>query len=349
MDLPFYKSLPKLELHAHLNGSLSEKTLKELQASHESIQDFLKLNVLELGPSRTLEECFEIFKIAHSVTNNAKAVTKATEDVIAEFSEDGVIYLELRTTPRKEPGMTKEQYVNAVIEGIRNCKIGVPKIKVKLILSLDRKQDITEAKDTVSLALKYNKEYPDIVVAIDVSGDPTKGSWFKTLLTAEIRNNESNNLKLTVHCAEVPNEKEVLDILNFKPDRLGHGTCINPETGGSQILWDKLVEQKIFVECCLTSNVKTKTIKYYQSHHLKQFLITDHPFTLCTDDKGVFSTSLSQEFQIAAEVFGLTKHDLWKICLNTIEYTFCSEKEKQELKVLVKKWYQANLLQETTL
>lgn len=235
------------ELHAHLNGSLSAKTLKELHASNESIQDFLKLSVLELGPSKTLEECFEIFKIAHSVTNNTKAVKKATEDVIYEFFEDGVIYLELRTTPRKEQDMTKEEYVNAVIEGIINCEKEYPAIKVKLILSLDRRQDITEAEDTISLALKYNKAYPNIVVAIDVSGDPTKGSWFKTLLTEEIRNRKSNNLKLTIHCAEVPNEKEVLDILNFKPHRLGHATCINPETGGSQILWNKLQEQKIFV------------------------------------------------------------------------------------------------------
>jgi hypothetical protein len=48
----------------------------------------------------------------------------ATSNVIKEFYEDGVYYLELRTTPRQiEASMTYEQYLDAVVRGIEYEKL----------------------------------------------------------------------------------------------------------------------------------------------------------------------------------------------------------------------------------
>lgn len=229
-------------MHAHLNGSLSEKTLKELHVSEESINDFLKLNrILDLGPERTLSECFELFKVAHNVTNNPDSVFKATQNVIQEFADDNVMYLELRTTPREEADMTKKQYIDSVIKAIEHCAQTVPNITVKLLLSLDRKAPEDDARNTLELALEYTRTHSNIFKGLDVSGDPTKNSWFK-LVIAEAR---VNKLKITVHCAEVPNIKETEDIIDFLPDRIGHGTCIVAEYGGSDELFQKFLESKI--------------------------------------------------------------------------------------------------------
>lgn len=54
--------------------------------------------------NKTLQECFELFKFAHNVTNNPTNVYLATKSVIQEFYDDKVAYLELRTTPRAEEG-----------------------------------------------------------------------------------------------------------------------------------------------------------------------------------------------------------------------------------------------------
>lgn len=216
--------------------------MKELHVSEESINDFLKLNrIFDLGPERTLQECFELFKVAHNVTNNPEAVCKATQDVIKEFADDNVIYLELRTTPRQENDMTKKQYIDAVIRGIEICENTVPNINVKLILSLDRKAPVENSSNTLELALEYLRTHPNILKGIDVSGDPTKGTWFKDLVT-EAR---ANKLKVTIHAAEVPNIKETEEIIDFVPDRIGHGTCIVSEFGGSDELFQKFLESKI--------------------------------------------------------------------------------------------------------
>lgn len=58
---------------------------------------------------------------------------------------------------------------------------------------------------------------------------------------------------------------------------------------------------------------------------------------LCTDDSGVFNTSLSQEYAIAAQAFGLSHDDLWELSLQAVEHAFLSDNEKEELR---QRWVQ---------
>lgn len=60
-----------------------------------------------------------MFKAVHALTVTPEAVKLAATDVISDFEQDGVIYLELRSTPREVEGrMTKEQYIAAIIDAI---------------------------------------------------------------------------------------------------------------------------------------------------------------------------------------------------------------------------------------
>lgn len=61
---------------------------------------------------------FEKFKYAHDLTDTPAAVELATRCVIQDFHDDNVIYVELRSTPRSTPNMTKEQYIMALMETI---------------------------------------------------------------------------------------------------------------------------------------------------------------------------------------------------------------------------------------
>lgn len=61
---------------------------------------------------------FEVFSFAYSVTTTPEAIYTATYDTIKEFHDDNVIYLELRSTPRAENGMTKKEYLLAILRAI---------------------------------------------------------------------------------------------------------------------------------------------------------------------------------------------------------------------------------------
>ncbi|XP_066996474.2 adenosine deaminase-like protein [Anabrus simplex] len=337
----FCRILPKLELHAHLNGSLSNQTIKELHKTsgkpstedNDHWKSWEKItNQIE---GHSLEECFQLFNITQSLTSHPAAVFKATQDVIQEFANDGVIYLELRSTPREVPGvMSKLEYIKTIAEAILNSSC--QGILVKLIVSLDRRQGKQVAEENLDLVLNVRHQYPDIIVGTDLSGDPNKGNIDDYLPVLERA--RSLGLKLAVHCAEIPNQEEVMKILQLKPERLGHATCIHPEFGGSETLWIKLLQWEIPVEICLTSNVRCKTVPSYAAHHLERVIASKHPMTLATDDKGVFNTTLSQEYRIAAECFSLSKEDLYDLSLASVEYAFCTELEKMKMKDMFSHW-----------
>ncbi|XP_063239402.1 adenosine deaminase-like protein [Bacillus rossius redtenbacheri] len=288
------------------------------------------------GDSRTLEECFSLFGVAHSLTRTPEAVRRATEDVIREFAEDGVVYLELRSTPREVPNvMTKLQYVKEVVKAIEKCS-AEKGIVVKLLVSMDRRQGRAVAEETRALLSRARREHPGVVAGVDLSGDPAEGSVADYLPV--LRACREEGLRTSLHCAEIPQPDEVRAILDFKPDRIGHATCIHPNTGGSEELWENLVTSGVPVEICLTSNVKCKTVDSYENHHFKFLSERRHPLSLCTDDKGVFATSLSTEFMIAAKTFHLSKEHLWKICFDSISFAFASEAEKASLREHLMKW-----------
>ncbi|XP_076176171.1 adenosine deaminase-like protein isoform X2 [Ptiloglossa arizonensis] len=275
----FCHSLPKLELHAHLNGSLSLDTLKKLYKMQNPSSEDWKNIAMDIEKFSSLGECFNVFNMAHSLTVTPEAVFSSTYDVIREYATDNVIYLELRSTPRAVDGqMSKQEYLEAIIKAFWICEREFPDILVKLLISINRKQGYKAAEENINLAINFFKKYPRYVVGLDLSGDPMTGDAFLELL----KEARMAGLKVVVHCAEIPNEIETMDILEFKPDRLGHCTCIHPNLQGSNKLFDMLLNTKIPVELCLTSNVQCKTVPSYASHHFKYLYEAGHPVCLAT-------------------------------------------------------------------
>ncbi|CAN1165821.1 N6-mAMP deaminase [Linum perenne] len=198
---------------------------------------------------------------------------------------------------------------------------GRKKIYVRFLLSIDRRETTEAAMDTVKLAL----EMRDLgVVGIDLSGNPIVGEW--TTFLPALQFAREQGLCITLHCGEVPNYKEVNSMLDFLPQRIGHACFLGePE-------WKKLKSSKIPVEICLTSNIMTDTIPSLDIHHFADLYKAKHPMVLCTDDSGVFSTSLSKEYSLASSAFGLGRKELFKLARDSVEFVFADDYVKQELK-----------------
>jgi adenosine deaminase len=198
--------------------------------------------------------------------------------VIEEFAADGVRYLELRTTPRAnaDKGMTKHSYLQAVIQAIEQQQ--QVNIKTRLIISIDRRNTLEEAQETVDLALHFQQS-SNVVVGVDLCGDVMKGS-FLALKPAFERARQQGGFKLTLHFNEVAeNIPEAPELLSIRPDRLGHATLLDEYSRTT------VYQQAIPVEICMTSNVFSKTVATYEDHHVKQLLEEDHPFILCVSVK----------------------------------------------------------------
>ncbi|KAK4884272.1 hypothetical protein RN001_000543 [Aquatica leii] len=332
--LEFCQKLPKIELHAHLNGSLSPETLTVLNTPIEDIKTYQLLTKLDCIEDQ-LNLAFTLFKIAHNATNMIESTYLATKHVIEEFHKDNVIYLELRTTPRAEPQMTKRDYVNTIIKAIREQNL----ITVKLLLSINRGHCLKESEETLNLILEMHELYPDIIKGVDLSGNPNVGIFSEAMFIKA----RKSGLKITLHCAEVLNNEEVKQMLEFKPDRIGHGTFIHPTYGGSTENWKLCSDLRIPLECCLTSNVLCNTVQSYKEHHMCEWVENNLPFNINTDDKGVFSTTLTKEYFYAAHHLNLSKESLYNCSCIAIDSSFASEEEKLKLKTYLKEWKDKHL------
>ncbi|XP_041534915.1 adenosine deaminase-like protein isoform X2 [Microtus oregoni] len=302
----FYVELPKVELHAHLNGSISSSTMKKLIARKPHLKVHDHMTMIDKGKKRTLEECFQMFQVIHQLTTSAEDILMVTKDVIKEFADDGVKYLELRSTPRGDgaTGMTKKTYVESILEGIKQCKQENLDIDVRYLMAIDRRGGLTVAKETVELAKEFFLSTEDTVLGLDLSGDPT-----------------------------IPDKKkETQMLLDLLPDRIGHGTFLNSAEGGAMGHVDFVRQHRIPLELCLTSNIKSQTVPSYDQHHFGFWYSIAHPSVICTDDKGVFSTNLSQEYQLAAETFNLTPSQVWDLSYESISYIFASDNTRSELR-----------------
>ncbi|KAM0188697.1 hypothetical protein ACHAPC_003555 [Botrytis cinerea] len=178
-----FVSLPKLELHAHLSGSISRQCLHEVwlqkwERGETTMQD--PLVEMPVGKfDYDSETFFPLFsKYIYALVNDLASLIYTTNSVLSDFQADGVIYLELRTTPRAIPsaGITKEIYVQTILDCIAQHNTANGSMKTNLILSIDRRNDAQTAIDVVELAYKYHGKG---VVGIDLCGDPSNHNPFR--------------------------------------------------------------------------------------------------------------------------------------------------------------------------
>lgn len=211
-----------------------------------------------------------VYQFIYQLTDDEEAVRIATRNVIDEFAQDGVRYLELRTTPRQnaDTGMTKKTYLAAVLAAMNEPRSN---IRVRLIVSIDRRNTLEEAHEAVDLALAFRDQG---IVGMDLCGDVMQGS-FNALRPAFDRA-QAAGLKITLHFNEVQaNVAEAPSLLAIRPDRLGHATLLDDFSRQA------IYKEAIPVEICMTSNVLCKTVPSYADHHVKTLLLEKHPFVLC--------------------------------------------------------------------
>ena len=330
------RSLPKIELHEHLDGSLRPETILELarcdgiRLPTESFPTLVSL--LSPGPS-SLEVYLAAFAITTSVMQTQSALRRVAFELVEDWYHDGVVYGEVRFAPEQhtQSGLTMEEVVEAVLRGLEEGRRQYP-VETGLILCSMRHNPPTLA--TVKLVHRYRQNG---VVAFDIAGP--EASFRPGLHRQAFEYCAENLLATTCHAGEVTGPDYIKEALvACRSLRIGHGTQLIQEWGperqppgqGSLTSWVR--DRRIPLELCLSSNLQTRACADLASHPFEAFRQAGLVVTLCTDNRLVSATSLSRELALAQNAWGLSQVELIEVQKTALEAAFCPPEIKERIR-----------------
>ncbi|MER0122482.1 adenosine deaminase [Streptococcus sp. ZJ93] len=323
MDEEFLRRLPKVELHCHLDGSISLDFLKKVynKTEHDVIK-MLANSVIAPEKCQNLTEYLRCFSLLTGALKTEHSLQLAVLDVARQAIKENVIYMELRFAPEyvANEAMSMEQAVLAVVEGIHLAK-SMYKIKIGLILCMMRGKNNQEI---FNLAVKY---YQNGVNGLDLAGNEVKHGFSeldKKLFTIA----KSEGVPFTIHAGETGSVENVLMAVQLGASRIGHGIALS----NSKVATDFIKGFPVTLELCPICNIQTGASTSWSQYPFQFFIDHGIQVTLNTDNRTVSNTSLTKEFQTISHHFDLTRERATKLVDNAIDAAFVSSNVKQELR-----------------
>jgi len=322
-------SVPLLDLHRHLDGSVRLQTILELgekfgvQLPGRTVEE-LRPHVQITGAVQDLLAFLARLDWMVGVLGDAEACRRVARENIEDAHREGLAYVELRFSPyymARAHGLDQRTVIAAVAEGVREgCR--TTGVKAKLIGILSRTFGVESCTRELEALLAHREE----IVALDLAGD--EKNWPAELFREHFRRGRDAGWQITVHAGEAGGAPSVWAALReLGATRIGH--CVRAVDDPA--LMDYLREHRIGIEANLTSNIQTNTVRTLAEHPLKQFLTHGLLATINTDDPGVSAIDLSYELEVAAPAAGLTAAEILQAKKNALEIAYLSPGEKAEL------------------
>lgn len=325
------KDLPKVELHLHLDCSLSYEVVKTIQ------------------PKINLEEYKQSFIAPPKCTDLADYITRAikgfelmqtkeqlrlvTLDLFKQLKEDNVVYAEIRFAPLQHiyQGLSSKEVVEAVNlateEGIKTFGV-----EAGIILCTLRHYSEAQSMETAELVRSFKGTH---VVGFDIAADEAGFPIDKHVKAFGLVS--QSGIPCTAHAGEAKGATSVWETLQkLHPQRIGHGV----RSAEDEHLLLFLKENNIHLEICPTSNIQTNVFDKIENHSLNKIYHSGVSMGLNTDARTISNVSLSSEYELVRKVFKWENNDLKKCNLEAINHSFASDAVKDKIRKIIHAAYQ---------
>ena len=292
------------------------------------------LNSIRLDkPREGRTEFFEAhWQRLNALLQNPNIRAEALFQNLKELSDEGAIYLESQIGirgARKADGtvLTPNEMADVFRERLsrKDAKETGMTVRLQLVLLRFRPDAEQDLKHLVQIATDNS----DLVVGLNMAGreDNDKGYPARFLSTLrELR--RTHNVKLAIHAGEVDEPNfHVRDTLLLGADRIGHGLNLITDDETMRLMR----YGPYLVEINLISNLLLEYVVDYSQHPFPEYLRTGIPVALSTDDRGMWDSSLTDEFFVAVTEFDLSWDEIKSLSRNSLSHAFVQPEVKQEL------------------
>lgn len=315
----------RVELHCHLDGSLSIDFVEEMLEKQNIVVEREELKRrLEVRPDCTsLTEYLEKFDLPLLCLRGKEGLRRAAYELVQDVAKEHVKYIEVRFAPMLSTakGLTCREVIESVVEGLHEAG-GEYGVFASAIVCAMRHHTLQQNMEMLTVAREFMGKG---VCALDLAGDesafPT--SEFRELFIQA----KEWNIPFTIHSGECGSVENVREAIALGAKRLGHGIALekSPELR-------KLCREKgIGIEMCPTSNVQTRAVDSLAVYPLKLFLDEGLLVSLHTDNRTVSGTTLTREEAVVREELHLSEGEVRKCTENAIRTAFTSDEVKKQL------------------
>lgn len=321
-------ALPKAELHVHLDGSLRPATMLELADARgvplpaSTPEDLAR--ALRADEGTSLDAYLEVFALTLSVLQDAEALERVAFELAVDNAREGVRVLEVRFSPvlNTRAGLALDGVLEAVLAGLRRAETA-HEIRTSVIVCALRHLEPAVSIELAELAIRWRDRG---VVAYDLAageaGHPARNH------SAAFRLAAKGGLWRTVHAGEAWGPESIRQALvDGRAERIGHGTRLFEDPALERYVLD----HRIPLEICLTSNVQTGAAPSYAEHPARRYFELGIPLTFCTDNRLVSGTTLTDEYLHAHRHLGFTWNELVRVAEMGFEIAFRPWEERKRL------------------
>ncbi|HTS37276.1 MAG TPA: adenosine deaminase [Candidatus Solibacter sp.] len=339
LEKPLLRTLPKVLLHEHLDGVLRPQTMVEL-AKGLGYQELPSADATALGNwfhqganQGSLAKYLEGFKHTIAVMQTEESLERVAYEQAEDLSRDGVVYYETRFAPifHTTGGLTHQQVVSAVLKGMAR---GRQDFGIRSGLILCAMRNMNFSLEMAELAVDFRQRG---VVGFDLAGE--EGGYPPKKHVDAFHYIQRENFNITIHAGEGFGKESIWQAIQYcGAHRIGHGTRLIDDiaiSDGKAVklgdLAQYVLDKRIPLEICLISNVHTGATPSLAEHPFKILYQEKFRVTLNTDNRLMSNTSMTQEFEAAAETFGLTLADFEKITINAMKSAFLPYSQRLEV------------------
>ena len=323
--MDWMRTLPKAELHLHLEGTIAPETLVALSQRHDA--DPLTLAAAQaLYNYADFPGFLQAFKAVTERLRTPEDYELITYAMLRDLHQQGEVHAEAYVAVGVVYYWKKTEF-EPLFAGMERGRLRAEKefgISLLWIFDAVRHFGADEAARVFRKAAEMRKQFSSIV-GIGIGGDESRGpaELFRELY-GEAR---ENGLRLTAHAGEACGPESLWSAINIGAERLGHALTAQQD----QDLIETLAQKQIPLEICITSNVRTGCCAREQEHPIRRYFDEGLMVTLNSDDPAMFGSNLLEEYALAHKKFGFTLEHLRELAGNSIEASFLSPTRKLEL------------------
>jgi adenosine deaminase len=318
--------MPKVELHVHLDPSLTFRAVRQLRPG-------ITRALFEqsyVGPERCtdLVDFLRYIDPSLELMQTVNGLRLATEELVRALAADGVVYVEIRYAPllHLRQGLTAEIVVETVVDAFNRASAR-HRLRGGILLCTLRHFTAKQSLETARLAHLYQARG---VLGLDLAGDEANFP-IEPHVDAYAFAREAG-IRRTAHAGEALGPDSVIQTLTrLQPDRIGHGVrSIESEEAVAAVR-----AAGVHLEVCPSSNVQVGVVPNYQDHPIERLRQARLSIGVNTDTRTVLNTSLSQEYARMHKVFGWDEDLFRSVNLAAVEAAFVGEEVKASVRARV--------------